>query len=137
MGKGAEEAFAGRTGSNRHVTKGLPENFSMRRKAQKARSTVLSELDLEPLDVTSRLGNLFAMLGTKQEGRVFNSSQEEALQHAYRRGYYSGVSAVISGVFEKLSKEDLKKVESWLLSSLVSWRDNGGGTPAPDFPRLD
>ena len=83
-----------------------------------------------------RAPSLLCLVQTRRRA-VFNSSRAEAEQQAYRRGYYNGVSAVISGVFEKLSKEDIKKVEDWLRDPLVSWRDNGGQGPAPDFPKLD
>ena len=68
---------------------------------------------------------------------MFELSRAEAEQQAYRQGYCNGVSAVICGVFEKLSKEDIKKVQDWLRDPLASWRDNGGRGPAPDFPKLD
>jgi len=66
---------------------------------------------------------------------VANSSQTEAEQKAYRRGYYNGVSANISGVLGKLSTEDIKKIEEWMRDTLDPWRDHGG--PEPDFPKLD
>ena len=56
---------------------------------------------------------------------------------AYRRGYVHGVSALMSGVVDKLSDVERQAIEYWFKNELTPWSRGEGTSDAPDVPRLD
>lgn len=57
----------------------------------------------------------------------------------FRRGYRSGVDAVISGLVHKLSKDEIVKIEDWIVNELAPWSSSAETSVSlpPEFPRID
>jgi hypothetical protein len=56
-------------------------------------------------------------------------------EKAYRRGYASGVRAMILALGEKLSGDEQENFEAWFANVLMPWVQGSGPSHPPEPPR--